>query len=473
MRVIIIAAGKGGGDNALDERYLVPMVPLVDRPFLQHIIEYLMGRGGTHFDLVLSHLADKADSWLGDGTRWGNEWADRIQVRLVQDPERPYGILRHMHFDPGEKVLLLHGDTLPQLEDCSQAQWERYFCRDGWWSGCALLDADRLRFIPENLDRWGVENWVRGEIAAAEVGEVLAVATYEGLMEAHWTVLSGHFPGLMLTGREVEEGVWLSRNVNLHPSVKIEGPVYIGENCRITSGVVLGPGVVIGRDCVLDKKCKVENAILLPRSYVGQSLDLVDVVVDKSFVVNFRLGSAIAVPDDFILAGIGEHQVSQWLVSWSIRLLAVLILVLAWPLMLATAAWFKIRRRGGATVKHEFVRLPAAMEESEWHSVTVWSFNSTGKSGHFFTHFLPGLLNVVRGEIRLVGLKPRTKAEVRDLPPDWRGVYLRGHVGIISEADLQEGALQNEEERYAADAFQVATGSASNSIRIFFRYLAK
>src|SRR5262249_59015293 len=109
----IIATGHAPGTAALAERYPAPALPLVDRPFIQHLVEHVAGQGVKQFDFVLSHLPEQIEQHLGDGTRWGC----RFTFHLARDAARPYGLLRALDLGPadGEPLLLGHADRLPVL----------------------------------------------------------------------------------------------------------------------------------------------------------------------------------------------------------------------------------------------------------------------------------------------------------------------------------------------------------------------
>src|SRR5437764_2986305 len=113
MRAIIIATGESPGTEPLNEHYPTPLLPLVDRPFLQHVIESCVHQGIFRFDFILSHLPEKIEHFLGDGKRWGCTFT----THLVGDPLRPYRLLKILNFGdrPGESLLLGHADRLPQL----------------------------------------------------------------------------------------------------------------------------------------------------------------------------------------------------------------------------------------------------------------------------------------------------------------------------------------------------------------------
>jgi hypothetical protein len=79
------------------------------------------------------------------------------------------------------------------------------------------------------------------------------------------------------------------------------------------------------------------------------------------------------------------------------------------------------------------------------------------------------LVNVARGDLRLVGLPPRTPEQVRKLPPDWRALYLRGRAGIIS-VTLLDVEQPSEEEVYAAEGAYAVAGGFLHDLGLLFRY---
>ena len=118
MIAVIIAPGLSPGMEPLNERYPTPLLPLVDRPFIQHVVEFLVEGGITRFEFVLSHLPEKIENFLGDGSRWGCTF----KFHLERDPSHPYDILKTLHLgeDTGP-ILLAHADRLPQI-DLDQTQ---------------------------------------------------------------------------------------------------------------------------------------------------------------------------------------------------------------------------------------------------------------------------------------------------------------------------------------------------------------
>src|SRR5262249_8988134 len=183
-----------------------------------------------------------------------------------------------------------------------------------------------------------------GESAWFEVARPPSVASFPDILTSHQAVLGKEFFGLLLAGREIEPGIWLSRNVVLHPTALIFPPVYVGKNCQIGRGVRLGPYAVIGDDCLLDERSTITHSVVFPGSYVGEGLELADVLVDKNRLVNVRVGGAMTITDHFILGSLSERHLRRGLMRLVSQVLGVLAFILASPLLLLTALWCKWSR---------------------------------------------------------------------------------------------------------------------------------
>lgn len=500
MRAIIMATGDSPGTDPLNERHPTPLLPLVDRPFLQHVIEFCVHQGITRFDLVLSHLPEKIEHFLGDGKRWGCTFT----VHLARDPVRPYRLLKVLDLEggPDEPLLLGHADRLPQFrlpEVDALAPLPVLFCwhdegaaepaRQRRWAGWALLSPGVIAALPADPDEHELEDHLRAlaahERSWCEVPRPLSVATFDEFLAAHRAVLGKAFLGLLLSGREADPGVWLSRNVKLHPTVQLIPPVYIGENCSIDAGVRLGPNAVIGKDCMLDAHCTASNSVVFPGSYIGQALELADVIVDRNRLINVRLGGAVPVTDDFLIASLSDSPFREGIARIFGRLVALLVLLVASPVLLLTALCLALFRRGPVLHRREVVRLPAPAADPRWRGFRLLSFSPDGAARQtpgagipcgfraLLLRVLPALVHVLRGDLAFVGLPPRTREEIGLLPHDWQALYLRGKAGLVTEAAVCSGPDPDEDELYAAEAFYTATANWGHDLALLFRFLAR
>lgn len=492
MRSVIVATGEGVGIAPLTERMPVGMLPLLDRPLLQHQVEYLVSQGIKQFDFVLHHWPEKIEQYFGDGQRWGCQ----ITYHLARDPERPYWTLKTFDWATldAEPFLLCHGDRfVPFAPLPSDASEDRRLPRlysfpspafngtvRGRWTGWAILNMRHLSDVPKDADeRALVEQLSRCEGTTwIEVKDTLCYRSFADILDSHRVVLDKQFSGLLLSGREADPNIWLSRNVMLHPTVQVFAPVYIGQNCAIEAGVKLGPHAVIGSDSVLDSRCTVTNSVILPGSYVGEALELNDVIIDKNRLINARVGAAVLIADDFILGSMSESRILPGLQALVSRLSAALLVVALAPLFLLVAIWLKCTRRGPLVGYVPYVRLPADSEDSTWQRARMPTYAKVESItpeipcsvGGFLLRFLPALINIVWGELSFVGVPPRDESAIKSLPPDWQSLYLKSKTGIVTESAVRYFTDPTEEERYAAEAYYAVTAGWKYDLQLLFRY---
>jgi lipopolysaccharide/colanic/teichoic acid biosynthesis glycosyltransferase len=88
----------------------------------------------------------------------------------------------------------------------------------------------------------------------------------------------------------------------------------------------------------------------------------------------------------------------------------------------------------------------------------------------FFLRFLPALINIAKGELSFVGVQPRTKGEILNLPHDWQNLYLRTKAGIITEAYVYYGENPTKEELYSAEAFYAVTAGIQHDLKLLIHY---
>jgi len=489
MRALILALSEHPGMEALNEHYPTPLLPLVDRPFIQHVLEVLVEQGVTRFDIILSHLPEQIEALVGDGTRWGCT----VSYALARGTSHVYRTLATLAIQDTEPLLLVHADTLPQLaagQLQSASMSPTLFMYDDAgterWTGWACLSGVHLRALPSNATREtcaiALKTLTREYGVCVAVPQVLQFTSYATMLDAQERALDGAFPGLMLTGTTPDEGIRLCRNVSLHPTATLTPPVFIGENCRIGARARIGPGAVIAGNCILEDRCSVQHSFIFHGSYVGEALDLQYAIVDKNRLINVALGTAITITDTFILGSMTERHFGRMVTKLMAQLTALVWLVLLTPVLVLTALWLKLLRRGPVAYAREIVRVPLRETGGELQVASLLAFSpvSTACPGervaygrHFFLTFVPGLISVLRGHVRIVGFAPRTLTEVRALPADWRRLYMGSKAGLVTEALIAYPYLPNEDEQYSAEAFYAVQSSWRHDVRLLCTYLAR
>ena len=548
MKTVIIATGENPEMAALTERRPVPLLPLVDRPFVEHIVVHLAGRGLREIDFLLSHMPEKFEALLGDGSRWGARFA----FHLARDAARPFRTLKALRLADSDEPILLgfadrlppieDADRLPPIEDAAPRPAPTAFCwrrtdrprsetADGAigrddssagtsgigtigavtgacaatfaptatlsptaaapagterseleWTGWAIVTGRDIDRLPDDLDERGFEDYILSRAAeegrVAEIGRPLALRSYGDLIEIHRRVLNREFDSITPAPSETGAGIWLSRGLSIHPTARLIAPVYIGENCRIAIGAQIGPGAFVGDNCMLDARCQVVDTVIAPGSYVGEALDLDGVIVDQNRLINTRLGADLVVPDNFILGSVWEDTLRRKSVNVIRRLLVAFLLAVVWPLLAATALGLKMGRTGPVVFRRKAVRLPARHERSLWETYDLLSFlpdhrRARSWIGDLFLNFLPGLINVVRGDLSLVGLPARGPDEIAPLPEEWREFYLSCRAGLVNESDVIFDETPTGEEAFAAEVYYSVKMGVVYDLKLLARYAAR
>src|SRR3954454_24278712 len=116
MQALILAGGEGTRLRPLTAAVPKPVVPLVDRPFIVFMLDWLRRHGVDDIVMGCGHLAAGVRNVLGDGSAFG------IRLRYVEEP-RPLGnggALKFAETLLDERFLMLNGDVLTDMDLTAQ-----------------------------------------------------------------------------------------------------------------------------------------------------------------------------------------------------------------------------------------------------------------------------------------------------------------------------------------------------------------
>src|SRR5271157_5771697 len=122
MQAVILVGGEGMRLRPLTSTVPKPVVPLVDRPFIAFMLEWLKTHGIDDVIMSCGFLATSVRNVLGDGSGVG------VRLRYVEEPD-PRGTAGALKFAESlldERFLMLNGDVLTDIDLTEQiAQHER------------------------------------------------------------------------------------------------------------------------------------------------------------------------------------------------------------------------------------------------------------------------------------------------------------------------------------------------------------
>ncbi len=106
-QAVILAGGRGTRLGPLTDRLPKGLVRIAGRPFLEHLILYLRGRGLVEILLCTGYLGDMIEEYFGDGSRFGLE----IGYSREDSPRGTGGGLKLARDRLADEFFLLNGDT--------------------------------------------------------------------------------------------------------------------------------------------------------------------------------------------------------------------------------------------------------------------------------------------------------------------------------------------------------------------------
>ena len=472
MIAVIVAATREPAMYGLDKHLPLALFPLADRPLLHHIVDCLAAQGIRRFEFLLGHLPQKVETYFVDGARWGCTF----HFHLMRSEQNPLRLAETIASGLDDEILLGRGDRLPEFDLSSPLTPTLLLTKSREWTGWAVLPRTSRPFA--DLDQY-----VSGKSAVAAAFSELVVErevnfeSAHGLLQAQHDILTGAFSGSSIGLRPTQPGIWISRNVSLHRSVQLQAPVYIGPNCKIEQGARIGPSAVIGEGCIVDEQSSVVNTLVAPGTYIGQGLELEHVIVDRNRLVNAKIGTAFLVSESFLLSGLARQRKPRLRQRLASTLAASALLVLPAPIVALTLLFLWLGRKG-TLVREQAVSIPAIDDPRVWRHCEYLRFrlDEPAEAGwwiDFATEVWPGIVSVLKGDLFLIGVKPRSPREVQRLPSDWRALYLNSKAGLITEASVMFGKSPSEDELYTAEAYYSATGGFRHDLNLLRLYLRR
>ena len=112
MQAVILVGGEGTRLRPLTSTVPKPVVPLVDRPFIAYMLEWLARHGVDDVVMSCGFLATAVRNVLGDGSHYG------LKLRFIEEPEPrgTAGALKYAEDLLDERFLMLNGDVLTDLD---------------------------------------------------------------------------------------------------------------------------------------------------------------------------------------------------------------------------------------------------------------------------------------------------------------------------------------------------------------------
>src|SRR3990172_1679510 len=122
MKALILAAGKGPRLGPLTNHVPKPMLPVGDRPLLQHIIELLRRHDIADIAINLHHKPDAILRHFGSGEAWGVRLRYSYEASLLGSAGTA---LRHLAWVYPDPFLVYYGDVYSDMNLTELIEYHR------------------------------------------------------------------------------------------------------------------------------------------------------------------------------------------------------------------------------------------------------------------------------------------------------------------------------------------------------------
>jgi mannose-1-phosphate guanylyltransferase len=317
MQAVILVGGEGTRLRPLTSTVPKPVVPLVDRPFIAYMLEWLAKHGVDDVIMSCGFLATSVRNVLGDGSAYG------LRLRFVEEPD-PRGTAGALKFaEPmlDERFFMLNGDVLTDIDLSAQlAQHERSGAKatialvpveDPSAYGLVHLDGQHavLDFVekpsPDQIDtnlisagayvlERSVLDLVPADRKVSIEREVWPLLVGEGLYAypsaSYWLDIGTPARYLKATFDIIEGNVVTGVRERLGedylviaPDAEVQGravpPAILERGVRIAKGAHAGSLAVLGQGVSLGEGASVERSVVLDGTEVGAGCVLCDCIV--------------------------------------------------------------------------------------------------------------------------------------------------------------------------------------------------
>jgi len=486
MKAIVLPADKPELLSPVSNWTSDYLMPVVNKPVAEHLIELLLENDIREMIFILNHQPYETEQYFKMGERWGCN----ISYSLVREYQGPMEAISRVKNSIEDGFIIFPVNMITNLDIASFIKFNHE----------TLADLT-LPVTPEELKRSGTINFrpfimsyralchltnVRENIglkgiinnfnhAGLKSNRYMAEFDYcfikslNDYIEVNRAVLRGEIRGITIPGKEIRKGLWVGRNSFIDPEAEINTPVLIGESCSIKKSVTIGDSI-IGDGVIVNRESNINKSIICEKSYIGTNTEINDSIVNHNFIFNIPSMSNLYVNDDTIIGSMEKNLFKEKLERVFNIVVALVLFCFFSPVILVLYIYHllcpskryldTIKGYGGYSSR-DMKGNPELSVLSQYHF----------KSSNSLIRKLPGLINVIKGDIRLVGNSIMSEEEISLLREDYQKARLNAPTGLIHLWETEKNIASAWEERIVSENYYASTSSFRDDFRILIKYL--
>ena len=345
-----MAGGEGTRLRPLTSNQPKPMVPIVGKPCMEHIIDLLRRHGIDEIVVTVAYLPQVIRGYFGDGESMGVT----LHYSVEETPLGTAGSVKHAEALLDETFLVISGDALCDFDLTAivaahkaggavatlglksvenplefgvviideDGRIERFLEKPSWGqvfsdtinTGVYVLEPEVLRNVPADEPYDFSKQLFPALLSRGKhlYGHVLEgywqdVGNLEQYRQANFDALDGRIE-LDLPGIRLRDNVYLGDGVQLPELGQIQGPAFVGNYSKIEPGARIGAYSVLGQNAVVKDGAQIERSVIDSGSYIGQSARIEGAILGKGVDVRAHavVNEGVAIGDE---CSIGSQSV--------------------------------------------------------------------------------------------------------------------------------------------------------------------
>jgi mannose-1-phosphate guanylyltransferase len=350
MKAVLLVGGEGTRLRPLTCNTVKAMVPIVNRPFFEHLLDYLSSSGIDDIVLTLCYLPDRIESRFGNGSDRGV----KLTYVVEETPLGTAGAVKNVETHLDGTFFVFNGDIITDIDLRAMLSFHQQRkaqvtialtpVENPSAYGVVETGADGRvrRFIekpppgqaPTNLINAGIyicEPAVLQDVSQgvpcmfehhlfpsllSQGAEVYAygtmdywidIGTPEKYRQVQYDLLAGRCAG-SLYRKLTESGRGRAGRPDVDPSAVVKGPVAFGENCSVGAAAYIKGPAVLGDGCRISNGCNIDKAIIWRDVRVGKEASIRESVIgDNSSVGDYSIVESGSVVGDNVVITTGSR----------------------------------------------------------------------------------------------------------------------------------------------------------------------
>jgi len=324
VKAVVMAGGEGTRLRPLTSNQPKPMVPIVGKPCMEHILELLKQHGLEDVIVTVAFMPQAIRGYFGNGDTLGLN----IEYSVEESPLGTAGSVRLASDRLDETFVVISGDALCDVDltdlirfhrdkraavtiglksvenplefgivvTDEEGRIERFLEKPSWSqvfsdtinTGIYVLEPEVLRHIPTDRPYdFSKELFpLLLEMGRPLYGYVFEdywqdIGNLDQFRQANFDALDErvrlNVPGIRLRGN-----VWLGEGVEVDDLDAIEGPAYLGNYCRVAADATVGPYSVLASSVTLLERARTERSVVDAATHIGRAARVEGAVVGRA-----------------------------------------------------------------------------------------------------------------------------------------------------------------------------------------------